>query len=212
LLESKGYEVLEAKNGDEAVNKIREDSGIDLCIMDIMMPKTSGIAATEAIRNFSNLPILFLTAKSLDRDKELAYSAGGDDYLVKPFGTSELLMKVEALTRRYNMYSPKPQDSRQTINLGSGTLLNIERREVFKRGKQLDVRDRELEVLIFLVKNRGRVVSTDEIYSSVWCEMPLATASNTVTVHILNLRRKLEDEPSSPRIIRTVWGKGYQID
>ena len=103
LLESKGYEVIEAANGEEAVLAVRLDGGIDLCIMDIMMPKLTGIEATAKIRTFSNLPILFLTAKSMDSDKEEAYAGGGDDYLVKPFSSRELLYKVEALTRRYNL-------------------------------------------------------------------------------------------------------------
>jgi DNA-binding response OmpR family regulator len=212
LLESKGYEVLEAENGEDALFAVKEDRGIDLCIMDIMMPKLSGIEATKRIREFSPVPILFLTAKSLDKDKEAAYAGGGDDYLVKPFGASELLLKVEALTRRYNMYSAKSDDNPEVVKLGSGIYLSAERREVEKGGKILDVRDKELDVLIYLAKNRGRAVGSDELYSSVWGEVPMANSGNTVTVHILNLRRKLEDVPSSPKIIRTVWGKGYQID
>ena len=212
LLESKGYSVLEAENGQEAVLAVKEDRDIDLCIMDIMMPRVSGIDATERIREFSAVPILFLTAKSLDKDKEAAYAGGGDDYLVKPFGAAELLMKVEALTRRYNMYSGKGDDNPEVLKLGSGIYLNVEKREVEKGGKRLDVRDKELEVLIYLARNRGRAIGSDELYSSVWGEVPMSNSGNTVTVHILNLRRKLEDDASTPKIIRTVWGKGYQID
>ena len=102
LLTGAGYEVIEASDGLMAVDTVREDSGIDLCIMDIMMPNMNGVEATGKIREFSAVPVLFLTAKSLDSDKEAAYSGGGDDYLVKPFSSRELLMKVEALTRRYN--------------------------------------------------------------------------------------------------------------
>ena len=212
LLESKGYSVLEAENGEDAVLAVREDRDIDLCIMDIMMPRVSGIDATERIREFSAVPILFLTAKSLDKDKEAAYAGGGDDYLVKPFGAGELLLKVEALTRRYTRYSAKGDDNPEVLKLGTGIYLNVEKREVEKGGKLLDVRDKELEVLVYLARNRGRAIGTDELYSSVWGEVPMANSGNTVTVHILNLRRKLEDSPSSPKIIRTVWGKGYQID
>ena len=212
LLEGKGYTVTLAADGDEAVKAVMDDSGIDLCIMDFMMPVRSGVEATAEIRRFSPVPILFLTAKSLDSDKEAAYSAGGDDYLVKPFSSKELLMKVEALTRRYNSYSAKGESGGEFIRLFGGVLLSPDTREVMKNGTAVDIRDKELELLIYLAKNRGRVISPSELYEGVWGEMPLPSSNNTITVHILNLRRKLEDNPSMPKIIRTVWGKGYQID
>ena len=210
LLENAGYEVVEAARANEAIDVLRENPGVDLCIMDIMMPSVNGVMAVEKIREFSTLPIIFLTAKSLDSDKEEAYGAGGDDYLVKPFSSKELLMKVEALIRRYTSYGIKEEGD--TVRLYGNVILNAERREVVKDGKAVEMRDKELEVLLCLAKNRGRVVSPSELYESVWGEMALPSSGNTVTVHILNLRRKLEENPSSPRIIRTVWGKGYQID
>ncbi|MBO5906557.1 MAG: response regulator transcription factor [Clostridia bacterium] len=212
LLENAGYEVREAADGHAAVVEVQNDSGIDLCIMDIMMPNLSGIEATKRIREFSTVPVLFLTAKSLEGDKEAAYSGGGDDYLVKPFSRSELLMKVDALTRRYNVYRAKGDGSEQFIRLASGVLISPEMREVTKNGMPVDVRDKEYEMLLFLAKNRGRVISPSELYEGVWGEMPLPSSNNTITVHVLNLRRKLEDDPSSPKLIRTIWGKGYQID
>ena len=211
LLESADYEVSEASDGVAAVDAVRSDGGIDLCIMDVMMPRISGIEATKRIREFSPVPILFLTAKSLDSDKAEAYSGGGDDYLVKPFSSKELLMKVEALTRRYNSYKAKGDLPSDAIKL-SGVILNPELREVTKDAIAIDVRDKEMDMLIYLAKNRGRVVSPAELYEGVWGEMSLPSSGNTITVHILNLRRKLEENPSSPKIIRTVWGKGYQID
>ncbi len=212
LLENSGYEVAEACDGEEAVARVRDDSEIDLCIMDIMMPKKTGIEATAEIREFSPVPILFLTAKSLEADKEAAYSGGGDDYLVKPFSSKELLMKVEALTRRYNSYSAKTENKGEHIRLFGGIVVSVDGREVTKNGTLLDVRDKELDLLVYLAKNRGRVISPSELYEGVWGEMPLPSSNNTITVHILNLRRKLETNPSAPKIIRTVWGKGYQVD
>jgi DNA-binding response OmpR family regulator len=212
LLENASHEVLEATDGRSAVEAVRNNAGIDLCIMDIMMPVMTGIEATSAIREFSAVPILFLTAKSLESDKEEAYSGGGDDYLVKPFSSKELLMKVDALTRRYNSYSAKAESVGDAIKLYGGVLLLPERREVMKNGSYVDVRDKELEVLMYLARNRGRVVSPAELYEGVWGEMSLPSSNNTITVHVLNLRRKLEDNPSAPKLIRTVWGKGYQID
>ncbi len=212
LLENAGYTVLTVGNGAAAVRAIEENADIDLCIMDVMMPKMSGVEATERIRKFSAVPILFLTAKSLDTDKEAAYSSGGDDYLVKPFSSKELLMKVEALTRRYTSYKTKSEDMGELIRLYGGVMLNPETREVMKNGAPVDVREKEIDVLIYLAKNRGRVVSPRELYEAVWGELSLPTSSNTVTVHVLNLRRKLEDNPGSPKIVRTIWGRGYQID
>ena len=214
ILEGAGYSVIEARDGLGAVEAIEADRRIDLCIMDIMMPRLDGISATAKIREICSVPVLFLSAKSLDKDKADAYSAGGDDYIVKPFSAGELLMKVEALTRRYNMYGSKGDDSSSSeiIRIGRGVTICPELRQVEKNGKAVEMRDKEYEVLLYLAKNRGRAVDTSELYSAVWGEMPLLTAGNTVTVHILNLRRKLEDAGSSPKIIRTVWGRGYQID
>ena len=211
LLENQGHTVIEAPDGESAVKTARENEDIDICIMDIMMPRVSGVEATEAIRRFSDVPVLFLTAKSLDSDKESAYSSGGDDYIVKPFSPKELIMKVDALTRRYNHYSHKELDG-DAIRLPGGIILSPQKREVIKNGEPLDIRDKELEVFVCLVKNRGRAINAKELYEQVWGEMALPSSNNTVTVHILNLRRKLEDDPSAPKLIRTVWGRGYQID
>ena len=212
LLENSGYEVVSEPDGLSAVMTLRADSKIDLCIMDVMMPRMDGIRACEEIRRFSSIPILFLTARSLEEDKELAYSGGGDDYLVKPFSSKELLMKVEALIRRYTSYKTKPQYLGEEIALGGGIVVNPSTREVYKNGTLLDIREKELDLLIYLVKNRGKVISGSELYEKVWGEVPLATANNAVTVYILGLRRALEDNPSQPKVIRTVWGKGYQIE
>lgn len=211
LLENQGNEIIEVGDGAAAVKAARENNDIDLCIMDIMMPKLSGIDATAEIRQFSDVPILFLTAKSLDNDKRDAYYNGGDDYIVKPFSPRDLLLKVTALTRRYNHYGHKELDT-DAVKLNGGIVLNSARREVFKNGEAVDIRDKELDVFIYLVKNRGKTVSAKEIYESVWGEMALPSSNNTVTVHILNIRRKLEDGSASPKLIRTVWGRGYQID
>jgi DNA-binding response OmpR family regulator len=212
LLENSGYEVVEASDGAMAVDIIMEDSSIDLCIMDVMMPRMNGVDATKEIRRFSTVPVLFLTAKSLESHKEAAYSGGGDDYLVKPFSSRELMMKVEALTRRYNNYSAKEIVGGEAIRLWGGVVLFPETREVTKNGVPIDVRDKEMDVLIYLAKHRGNVINPRDLYEAVWEEMPLASSNNTITVHILNLRRKLEDNPSSPKLIRTIWGRGYQID
>lgn len=211
LLEKAEYEVVEASDGAKAVETLLDDPGIDLCIMDIMMPGMNGIEATKKIREFSTIPVLFLTARSLERDKAAAYSGGGDDYLVKPFSSRELLMKVEALIRRYNNYSMRGHGG-AVIRLWGGVLLMPDKREVTKNGAPVDLSDKEVDMLIYMARHRGKPVNPRELYEAVWEEMSLASSNNTITVHILNLRRKLEEDPASPKIIRTVWGKGYQID
>lgn len=211
LLENKGHSVVEVTDGRSAVETAQR-TPFDLCIMDIMMPRLSGIEATTEIRAFSDVPILFLTARSLESDKEMAYAGGGDDYLIKPFSSRELLLKVDALTRRYTAYANKSANTPGVIRLAQDVTLTPEERRVEKRGMIIDVRDKEYEVFRYLAEHRGRAISTTELYEKVWEEMPLSSSGNTVTVHILNLRRKLEDNPSSPRLIRTVWGKGYQVD
>ena len=120
--------------------------------------------------------------------------------------------RVVALATEYNSYSAKSEQTGEQIRLWGGVILMPEAREVTKNGVVIDVRDKELDLLIYLARNRGKVVGPAELYENVWEEMPLASSNNTITVHILNLRRKLEDNPSSPKIIRTVWGKGYQVD
>ncbi len=211
LLIGHGYDVKEAKNGLDALEAIKADPTIELCIMDIMMPYMSGVTTTERIREFSNVPILFLTARSLERDKENAYRVGGDDYLVKPFSSGELLLKVEALIRRYSTYGSKRKNAEE-LELPFGVFINTQMREVTKNGERIDLGEKEYEILLFLARNRSRPISPDELYRNVWGEKPLSTTSNTITVHVLNLRRKLEDNPSQPVLVRTVWGKGYQID
>ena len=121
-------------------------------------------------------------------------------------------MKVEALIRRYTSYKTKPQHLGEEIALPGGVILSPDTREVFKNGASLDIRDKEMDILIYLAKNRGRVISAPELYERVWREIPLSSSNNIITVHMLGLRRKLEDNPSHPKIVRTVWGKGYQID
>ena len=209
LLEKKGYSVSEASNGLAAIEAVK-GGDIDLVIMDIMMPKMSGIEATAKIREISMLPILFLTAKSLVRDKEDAYLAGGDDYLVKPFSSTELAMKVEALLRRYMVYRGKPNENKNEL-IGNVTV-DMQSKEVSKNGELLDLRERESDIFFYLLEHAGEVVDTKTLYEAVWGEIPLPSSSNNITVHILNLRRKLEDNSASPKVIRTVWGKGYQVD
>lgn len=210
LLRKKGYTVTAVKNGKEAVSAVAENGGFDLIVLDILMPDLSGIEAAKQIRLQSPVPILFLTAKSLEEDKVLAYTAGGDDYLVKPFSTTELLLKVEALIRRYHVYRGK--EVTKGVQFASGISIDFEEHLVYRHGEVVDLREKEIAILLYLAERRGQAIDAKTLYEGVWDEMALPSSGNTITVHILNLRRKLEENPSSPRLIRTVWGKGYQVD
>ena len=208
LLESSGYQVAEAPNGLAAVEYIRQQPNVDLVLMDIMMPGLNGIEASRAIRERCSAPILFLTARTQERDKLEAYQAGGDDYLAKPFSHAELMMKVESLLRRYRVY--KGKTSGQLLR--ADVMLDEPGRRVLRGGRPVELTETEFEILCFLAARRGSVVSVEQIYEGVWHEKYMPSSTNTVMVHIVNLRKKLEEDPANPRLIRTVWGKGYQID
>ena len=206
LLTNKGYEVLEAASGQEAVELVRSEPRIDLVIMDIMMPGLNGIEACAEIRKFSTVPMLFLTAKSQLSDKTAAYASGGDDYLPKPFSQNELMLKVESLTRRYRVYKGKLEPS-TTLDI----TLDERRCCAVRNGQIIDLTAKEYAILRFFFQNRGKTVDVQTVYEGVWGEKFLPSSNNTVMVHILNLRKKLEPDPANPKLIRTVWGKGYQF-
>ena len=202
------YFVEEAADGAAAVEYIAAHPETDLVVLDVMMPGMSGYEACGKIRALSNAPILFLTAKSAEADMISAYGSGGDDFLSKPFSQGEFLAKVNSLLRRYKEYRGKPAEA-LTIN---GLEVDLETHSVKSSGKDVTLTDTEYAILEYLLKNRGSTVTAAELYESVWKERFLPGSGNTVMVHVLNLRRKIEETPSAPKIIRTVWGKGYQID
>ena len=208
LLETGGYTVLEAATGAEAVEQVRQHPELDLILMDIMMPELGGYDACSRIRSYSTAPVLFLTAKTQEGDKRRAYDSGGDDFLAKPFSHAELMMKVESLLRRYRVYKGKTNGQ----VLRADVVLDEPGRRVLRGGRSVELTETEFEILCFLAAHRGSVVSVEQIYRGVWREKYMPSSTNTVMVHIVNLRKKLEEDPTNPRLIRTVWGKGYQID
>ena len=208
LLLKDTYFVAEAADGAEAVRYMRQNPDTDQIVLDVMMPGMDGLETCAQIREFSNAPVLFLTAKSAERDRVAAYQSGGDDFLSKPFSQAELLAKIGSLLRRYQQYRGKPA-STLTIE---GLELDLAARSVKVGGAPVTLTDTEYAILEYLVKNRGSVVTAAELYEAVWGEKFLSGSGNTVMVHVLNVRRKIEENPSKPRILRTVWGRGYQID
>ncbi|MFB5760538.1 response regulator transcription factor [Paenibacillus medicaginis] len=210
LLESEHYNVIEAIDGDDAVNKVNEH--IDLIILDIMMPGKSGYKACVEIREITSAPILFLTAKTQDSDKYMAFSAGSDDYLSKPFSYTELVSRVKALLRRYYVYKGKENaEPLDTIHIHELTI-KTNTNEVYMDEKEITLTDIEYKILLLLAQHRKKIFSAQNLYESVWEEPYFYTCNNTVMVHIRNLRSKLEKYPQNPKVIKTVWGKGYRIE
>lgn len=208
ILLKDNYTVGEACDGPSAVEYIEAHPETDLVVLDVMMPGLSGFEACDEIRKLTNAPVLFLTARSGEQDRVSAYLSGGDDFLSKPFSHRELLAKISSLLRRYTQYRGKPETALAIrdleVDLSTGSVKSF--------GKSVSLTDTEYAILEYLVRHRGSTVTAPELYEAVWKEKFLSGSANTVMVHVLNLRRKIEESPSSPRIIRTVWGKGYQID
>ncbi|MNM76655.1 Transcriptional regulatory protein WalR [compost metagenome] len=210
LLESEGYNVVEAVDGEDAINKV--DDEIDLIILDVVMPKKTGFKACIEIREKTSAPILFLTAKSQDSDKYMAFSAGSDDYLSKPFSYTELVSRVKALLRRYYVYKGKEvKDTDNSISI-NGLIINTSSNEASVNGKELILTEIEYNILLLMAQNRKKIFSAQNLYESIWREPYFYSCNNTVMVHIRNLRSKLEEDPQNPEYIKTVWGKGYRIE
>lgn len=210
LLESEGYNVIEAVDGEDAINKV--DDEIDLIILDVVMPKKTGFKACIEIREKTSAPILFLTAKSQDSDKYMAFSAGSDDYLSKPFSYTELVSRVKALLRRYYVYKGKEiKDTDNSISINS-LIINTSSNEASVNGKELILTEIEYNILLLMAQNRKKIFSSQNLYESIWREPYFYSCNNTVMVHIRNLRSKLEEDPQNPEYIKTVWGKGYRIE
>lgn len=212
LLSGEGCHVLEAASGHQALLLLKQTS-FDLIILDIMMPGINGYQTCLEIRKISNAPILFLSARTQESDKTLGFSSGGDDYLAKPFSYAELISRAKALIRRYQVYQGKPTLPAQTSVVTYAQLtLNEQTQEVTKNDIPLDLTDTEYSILHLLLTHRGQIFSAEHLYESIWNEPYYYGANNVVMVHIRNLRRKIEDDPKNPTLIKTVWGRGYRCD
>jgi DNA-binding response OmpR family regulator len=202
-----GYEFLEAEDGAVALETVRENSDLDLIVMDIMMPNMDGIAACTKIREISTAPVLFLTAKTKEPDQNQAYDAGGDDFLAKPFTQGEFNRKVSALIRRYNVYQGKSSQNGEADNgeiIIKNITIDLENQRVKKNGEMVRLTDREYELLVYLAEHLGEPCSIADLYEKVWGEEYLTSSSNTIMVHVLRLRQKLEDNPQKPEILKTI--------
>ena len=202
-LENEGYSVDCAYDGEEAVAKASNEN-YDLIILDLMMPKKDGLEACREIRNFSTVPIIILTAKGEDSDTLMGFESGADDYITKPFNILLLKARVRALLRRAGM-----SGSSSVISMGFGNVIvDEEKRDVKKDNQSITLTIKEFDLLLFLLKNAGKVYSRENLLNLVWGYDYIGDP-RTVDVHIRRLREKLEDDPANPSFIMTKWGIGY---
>lgn len=209
-LKTQGYRVLKAHNGQEGLNIVAQET-IHLAIVDIMMPIMDGIQMTMKIRESYDFPIIMLSAKSEDIDKITGLNIGADDYVTKPFVPMELLARVSSQLRRYSKYLNAVQDQHNENSYIIGGLeLNLDTKQVTVEGKVVKVTPIEFKILQLLMEYPGKVFSAENIYESVWHEDAIST--DTVMVHVRNLREKIEIDPKNPRYLKVVWGVGYKIE
>ena len=205
-LQNEGYEVVTGSNGLEAVQQVH-DQHPDLVILDVMMPEMDGLTACSKIREFSDVPIIMLTAKTDDMDKLLGFDHGVDDYLTKPFNILELKARIRALLRRSATSAAKEQPIANTLTIGSITL-DLDARNAYRSGVLADLTAKEFDVIEFLMRNPNRVYSREALLDTIWA-YEYRSDIRTVDVHIRRLREKLEENPAEPKHILTKWGVGY---
>ena len=202
-LQSEGYDVVTASNGLEAVQAAR-DPDVNLIILDVMMPQMDGLTACSKIREFSNVPIILLTAKADDMDKLIGFDHGADDYLTKPFNILELKARIKALLRRSGMQD-KPMSN--SLSIGAITL-DLDGRNAYVSDQLVELTAKEFDVVEFLMRNANRVYSREALLDTIWT-YEYRSDIRTVDVHIRRLREKLEENPAQPQYIMTKWGVGY---
>ena len=207
-LRSQGYEVFRAADGVEGL-KVLEQEEIHLAIVDIMMPRMDGIQMTMKLREKYDFPVIMLSAKSEEVDKITGLNLGADDYVTKPFTPMELMARVNSQLRRYRKFMEK-LEVKENVHVIGGLEINEETVEVTVDGKPVKLTPIEYKILLLLAKNPGRVFSAEEIYERVWQEKAVGT--DTVMVHVRNIREKIELDPKNPKYLKVVWGVGYKIE
>lgn len=207
-LTPEGYDLYEAYNGQEAVELCRK-TPMDLILLDVMMPVMDGVTATAKIREFSNAPIILLTAKSETEDKVLGLNVGADDYITKPFVPVEVLARIRSQLRRHSWMDSRTED-KETLTIG-GISLDDRTKSVTVEGEPVSLTPTEYSILHLLMSNPGKVYSTKALYEAVWQEAALGS-EGSVAVHIRHLREKIEINPSEPRYLKVMWGQGYKLE
>jgi two-component system, OmpR family, response regulator VanR len=190
--------------------KCIDETDLDLAILDIMLPGTSGLEICQKIRDNHNYPIILLTAKDAEVDKVTGLTIGADDYITKPFRPLELIARVKAQLRRYKKYNGVTEQKENVI-VHAGIVMNIDTHECFLNEKPLSLTPTEFSILRILCENKGKVVSSEQLFHEIWGDEYFSKSSNTITVHIRHLRKKMNDSIDNPKYIKTVWGVGYKI-
>lgn len=210
-LKSQGYEVFQAADGVEGLEVIEKED-IHLAIVDIMMPRMDGISMVVKLREKYDFPVIFLSAKSEEVDKIRGLNMGADDYVTKPFTPMELLARVNSQLRRYRRFMERLGDKEENsrIHTIGGLEINEDNVEVTVDGEPVKMTPIEYKILLLLMKNPGRVFSAEEIYERVWNERAINT--DTIMVHVRNIREKIEVNPREPKYLKVVWGVGYKIE
>lgn len=209
-LKNENYTVFKCYTAKEALECI-ENTVLDLAILDVMLPGSSGLSICQQIREKHNYPIIMLTAKDSEVDKITGLTIGADDYITKPFRPLELIARVKAQLRRYKKYSGVAAQHEHVI-VHSGLVLDINTHECFLNEKPLSLTPTEFSILRILCENKGKVVSSEELFHAIWGDEYYSKSNNTISVHIRNLRKKMNENMDNPKYIKTVWGVGYKID
>ena len=212
-LKQEGYGVVKASDGQEAIDTAKAGN-IHLILLDVMMPNIDGLHAAVKIREFSNVPIVFLSAKSEDTDRILGLNMGGDDYITKPFNPVELMARVKAALRRYarlgGMGGIPTAQAETGIYQTGGLIMDDNKKLVQAEGETVSLTQLEYNILHLLMSNMDRVFSSAQIYEAVWNE-PAFHVSKTVSVHIRHIREKIEISPKEPRYLKVIYGLGYKV-
>ena len=209
-LTGEGFEVIKAYDGFEALELLQTHT-VNLMIIDVMMPGLDGIRTTLKVRETSSIPIIILSAKSEDADKILGLNIGADDYITKPFNPLELVARVKSQLRRYTQLGNLNVQAGSQIYKCGGLQINDDTKEVTVDDELIKLTPIEYNILLFLVQNKGKVFSIDQIYEQIWKEEAYG-ADNTVTVHIRHIREKIEIDPKNPKYLKVIWGVGYKVE
>ena len=208
LLKGEGFDVVMASDGKKAIELI--DENIDLIILDVAMPEKNGFQVCKEIRNMSIAPILFLTAKGLESDKAIGFSAGGDDYLVKPFSNAELIFRVKALLRRCYHYQPVKKEKKNVYKVDN-IVMDDNKKNVTVDNVPITLTPIEYDILNLMMRYPNKVFSVQNLYESIWSQDYSYLDNNTIVVHISNLRKKIEKDPKNPQNLKSMWGRGYYV-
>lgn len=210
-LKNEGFTIYKFYNGQDALRCV-ESKQLELAILDVMLPDIDGFTLCQKIRENYNFPVIMLTAKDEEIDKITGLTLGADDYITKPFRPLELVARIKAQLRRFTKYNSSDPNQEERLIAFSGLVLNMDTHECTLNEKKLSLTPTEFSILWVLCSNRGRVVSSEELFNEVWGDKYFTNSNNTVMVHIRHIREKMHDSSEHPKYIKTVWGVGYKIE